>query len=54
MRVRVIELQTESDSLSAGRAAGRLVGEPNLRGWAAVLPLEPRTVPEGIPVAFSR
>ncbi len=48
MRVRLLELQNEADSLQAGRAAGRLVPEPNLRGWAALLPLEPRTVAEGL------
>lgn len=48
MRVRIIELQNEADSLAAGKAAGRLAPEPNLRGWAALLPLEPRTVPEGL------
>ena len=51
MRVRLIELQTERDSLEAGRAAGRLVDEPNLRGWAALLPLEPKGVVEGLKAA---
>jgi hypothetical protein len=48
LNARLLELQTEADSLAAGRAAGRLAPEPNLRGWAALLPLEPRTVPEGL------
>jgi dihydropteroate synthase len=48
MRVRLLELQTETDSLEAGRAAGRLAPEHNLRGWAALLPLEPRSLAEGL------
>jgi dihydropteroate synthase len=48
VRVRLIELQAEGDSLQAGRAAGRIAPEPNLRGWAALLPLEPRAVAEGL------
>src|SRR5437868_5986387 len=48
MRVRLTELQNESDSLQAGAAAGRIASEPNLRGWAALLPLEPRGLLEGL------
>ena len=48
MRVRLCELQNEADSLQAGVAAGRMVPEPNLRGWAALIPLEPKSVSEGL------
>jgi hypothetical protein len=48
MRVRLLELQNEFDSLQACAAAGRLVPEPNLRGWAALLPLEPAVLAEGL------
>jgi dihydropteroate synthase len=37
MPLRLIELQGEQDSLLAGRAIGRVVPEPNWRGWAAIL-----------------
>ena len=46
--MRLLELQTEADSIAAGRAAGRLADEPNLRGWAALVPLEPRVFAEGL------
>jgi dihydropteroate synthase len=35
-----MELQNERDSLAACSAAGRAVADENLRGWAALLPLE--------------
>ncbi len=46
--MRLLELQDESDSLHACALAGRLNGDPNLRGWAALLPLEPRVLAEGL------
>jgi dihydropteroate synthase len=48
MRVRLLELQTEADSLLVGRQIGRAAPESNLRGWAAVLPLEPQALLEGL------
>jgi len=48
VRVRLIEMQDESDSLQAARAAGRIVLDPNLRGWAALVPLDPITVIHGL------
>ncbi len=45
---RLIELQRESDSLAACAAAGRQVRDPNLRGWAALLPLRPALLQEGL------
>jgi len=38
MRVRLIELQNESDSLQACDAAGTPAAQPGLRGWAALVP----------------
>ena len=46
--MRLLELQNESDSLQACTAAGREVADPNLRGWAALLPLEPAALSEGL------
>ena len=46
--MRLLELQNESDSLRAGVAAGRPNGDPNLRGWAALVPLDPRVLAEGL------
>jgi dihydropteroate synthase len=44
--MRLVELQTESDSIAACAAIGRSVVDPNLRGWAALLPGEPRMLHE--------
>lgn len=38
--MRLLELQTERDALQACAAAGRTVADGNLRGWAALVPLE--------------
>ena len=38
--MRLMELQNERDSVAACGAAGRVVADENLRGWAALLPLE--------------
>ncbi len=46
--MRLLELQDESDSLRACAAAGRLSDDPNLRGWAALVPLEPKVLAEGL------
>ena len=46
--MRLLELQDESDSLRACALAGRLSDDPNLRGWAALVPLEPRVLAEGL------
>jgi dihydropteroate synthase len=48
MRLRLVDLQNEADSLAAGALIGRAVAEPNLRGWSVVLPLEPRGLLEGL------
>ena len=48
MRVRLLELQAEVDSILAGEVIGRAAPEPNLRGWAALLPLEPHGLLEGL------
>ena len=45
---RLLELQRESDSLAACAAAGRQVRDPNLRGWAALLPPRPALLHEGL------
>jgi dihydropteroate synthase len=47
VRVRLLELQTEADSLLATRGIGRAAPDPNLRGWGALLPLEPPALHEG-------
>jgi dihydropteroate synthase len=46
--VRLLELQNESDSLQACAAAGRAVADSNLRGWAALVPLDPPALAEGL------
>src|SRR5216683_7023253 len=46
--MRLLELQNESDSLQACAAAGRAVADSNLRGWAALVPLEPVALSEGL------
>jgi len=46
--VRLLELQDESDSLAACAAAGREPADPNLRGWAALLGLDPRLLLEAL------
>ena len=46
--VRLLELQNERDSLEACSAAGRAVADENLRGWAALVPLDPPVVAEGL------
>ena len=48
MRVRLIELQSEGDSLHASALIGRAVQDSNLRGWGALLPLEPGALLEGL------
>ena len=45
---RLVELQQESDSLAACAAIGRAVRDPNLRGWAALLPARPALLQEGL------
>ena len=46
--MRLVELQNERDSVEACAAAGRAVADENLRGWAALVPLEPPVVAEGL------
>ena len=46
--MRLLELQTGSDSLQACAAAGRGVPDANLRGWAALLPADALAVTEGL------
>src|SRR2546425_10303619 len=46
--MRLVELQGESDSVAACAGIGRGVRDPNLRGWAALLPPEPRALLEGL------
>ena len=46
--MRLVELQNERDSVEACAAAGRAVVDENLRGWAALIPLEPPVVAEGL------
>jgi dihydropteroate synthase len=46
--VRLLELQQESDSRAACGLIGRAVVDPNLRGWAALLPLEPAVLHEAL------
>jgi dihydropteroate synthase len=46
--VRLLELQNERDSVAACTAAGRAVADENLRGWAALLPLEATSLLEGL------
>src|SRR5712692_9637838 len=46
--MRLLELQNESDSLQACAAIGRAVADSNLRGWAALVPLEPLALAEGL------
>ncbi len=46
--MRLLELQNESDSLQACAAIGRAVADSNLRGWAALVPLEPPALAEGL------
>lgn len=46
--MRLLELQTASDSLQACAAAGRPVPDENLRGWAALVPPEALAVSEGL------
>ena len=48
MQIRLLELSSEDDSLAACAAAGRAVLDPNLRGWAALVPLEPPVLAEGL------
>lgn len=47
-RVRLLELQNESDSQKACAAIGRAVPDANLRGWAALVPAGALTVAEGL------
>jgi dihydropteroate synthase len=42
--MRLMELQNERDSVAACTAAGRAVADENLRGWAAMLPLDAKAV----------
>src|SRR4051812_20294925 len=46
--MRLLELQNERDSVAACSAAGRAVGDENLRGWAALLPLDAPAFLEGL------
>jgi dihydropteroate synthase len=46
--VRLIELVGEPESLQACAAAGLAPAAANLRGWAALVPLEPRSLAEGL------
>ena len=45
---RLCELQQESDSLAACAAIARPARDPNLRGWAALLPSQPALLHEGL------
>jgi dihydropteroate synthase len=47
-RVRLLELQQESDSIAACGLIGRAVVDPNLRGWAALLPPQPAVLQEAL------
>src|SRR5258708_26927036 len=46
--MRLVVWQNESDSLEACAAGGRAVADSNLRGWAALVPLEPVALSEGL------
>jgi len=46
--LRLLELQDESDSRAACAAVGRSHADPNLRGWAALLPSHPALLHEGL------
>jgi len=46
--MRRVTLRGEADSVAAGAGIGRGVRDPNLRGWAALLPPEPRALIEGL------
>src|SRR5260370_30287966 len=48
LRVRLIELQCEADSLAAGQAAGLATPERGLRGWAALLNRAPPSLCDGL------
>ena len=45
---RLVELQQESDAVAACAAVGRAVRDPNLRGWAALLPARSTLMQEGL------
>jgi dihydropteroate synthase len=47
-RLRLLELQQESDSVAACALVGRAVRDPNLRGWAAILPSDARVLQESL------
>jgi dihydropteroate synthase len=44
----LLELQNESDSLQACAAIARAVPDSNMRGWAAIVPLDPVSLAEGL------
>jgi dihydropteroate synthase len=46
--VRLLEIQNERDSVAACAAAGWPVAEEDLRGWAAIVPLEAAPLLEGL------
>jgi dihydropteroate synthase len=46
--LRLLELQDDSDSRAACVAAGRAHADPNLRGWAVLLPSQPVLLHEGL------
>jgi dihydropteroate synthase len=46
--VRLLELQHESDAVAACALIGRAVVDPNLRGWAALLPQDPVLLHEAL------
>ena len=46
--MRLLQLQTEADSLQACRAAGRAVEDANLRGWAALIDPNLSPLAEGL------
>src|SRR5256885_10737198 len=46
--MRLLELENERGSVAACAAAGRAVADENLRGWAALLPLDATALLEGL------
>lgn len=46
--MRLVEIQNEFDSLQACAAAGRMVADSNLRGWAALIPPQAALLAEGL------
>ena len=46
--MRLLELQQEADAVSACALIGRAVADPNLRGWAAILPRDTGLLQEAL------